>query len=81
MNNKLELLRLHFADTYKACQGKNADWQLFLNMVNNLKDAIEEMDKLNPKNPIIKVAFNEKYNEIFEEIQALEKSLKERKMI
>lgn len=57
------------------------DRKLFTNVYNNLMEAVKEYISLAPKNPIIRVGFNMKYNQEMSELKKLKASLTSRNMI
>lgn len=81
MNNQIELLKLKFNDTYKACSINNelSDRKLFVNMVDSLLKACKELETV--KSAIIRLAFYKAFEEKVEELEKLEASLKARNMI
>lgn len=81
MDARITYINTCFGKTYKKCENKDADWKLFVAKVDNLKDAIEEFERLNARNPLILVGFDMIFNQKFKELESLENSLKVRGMI
>ncbi|KZE65137.1 hypothetical protein AV545_04225 [Paenibacillus jamilae] len=81
MRIKLSHMGINFNNTLKKCEGKDYDYRLFIAKYKNLVNAVEEFYRLEAKNSIIHVAFNDMYAKKFDELRDLEKSLKDRGMI
>lgn len=84
-SNRLELIKVTFGETYNElvndAEKETTDKGLFTNMVENLIEAVKEYEGLEVESPMIKVAFNDKFNQKFKELGELEKSLLEREMV
>jgi hypothetical protein len=77
---KMSFMR-DFKDTLKQCEGYLDDRGLFKNWYNQLLEAIEEFYRYEIKSPIIRIAFNDKFDKEFKELKLLEISLKNRNMV
>ena len=84
-SNRIRLINFKFNYSYKAAlaslEKKQTDARLFVNMIDILKAAVLEIEALNVQSNFIKIAFSEKFTENIKEIEQLESSLKERKII
>lgn len=81
MENEKALIRIYFSETYNACKtsGADDDRLLFINKIDILMDALEQMDDV--VNTFIRLAFKAKFHEELEAIKDLDKSLINRKMV
>jgi pantothenate kinase len=81
-SNKLKLINLKFAKSYKKCkENQSADRMLFVNSVDMLVSAVKEFEALKVKSVLIKMSFSDMYEKKMYELEQLEASLKERIMI
>ena len=80
-SNRVELLKVSYKRVLTQCEGYEDDRKLFISCYNQLMDAVLEFEILDIKNPIIHVAFNEKFKKEREQLDKQAKGLLERGMI
>ena len=80
-SDRLFYLNVKYRSTLKQCTGHEDDRLLFINCYNLLVDAIREFESLDIKNPIIKLAFSDRYHKEAQRLDEQFKSLVNRGMI
>jgi hypothetical protein len=82
-SDRILILDMYFKESLaKAIKtDRKGDIQLFINSTVMLFEAVKEYESFNVQSPIIKVAFNQRFNEKFEELLQLRDSLVGRGML